>query len=217
MNAIIKAKILSFNTMKPLRPIFIVALIISSHIINAQNLILTKGNRTKEIEIGKFISIMTSNAEGIIDKWNFTVARGKLVSIGKDSITLNLFTKAERISEGKNLREGQMTHYKVDSTQFENSYSKSTIKNLAVWGSREEAIKNRKIWVGIGSTVYALGVFMPWFAVTVENEDTQDRLNTAAIIMILAGATVTVIATPKIFITSNDLRKNKKKKYWKIQ
>jgi|GEM_PF-6322506 len=185
--------------------------------VHAQDLILIEGNRTKVIETGKIISFKTNNSEGSFDKRNFASARGELIAVDHDSITLILFSESYRISEGKKLKSGELKNFPEDSIRFKKTFAKSTIKELAIWGDREEAIKNRKTWGTIGNLISAIGFAMPWFAGTTDDRDTRDRIMITGIAMLISGTVIVGIATPQIIKTSNDNRKNKNKKYWKIQ
>jgi len=202
--------------MLPFKPLFVIILLIGPIFINAQDLILVKGNRTKEITVGKIISFQTSNSEGTFDKRNYASFRGELASVEDDSISLILFNDINLIYDGKKLRESRISHYKADSTRLKISYAKSTIKKLSVWGNNEQAIKNRQIWERIGAFVVGIGLITPLFAGS-EDEDVPQGVKIAAVSMMLVGSTIAIIAQPKGIITSNDHRKNKKKKYWKIQ
>jgi len=193
-------------------PLFAIAMT-----VDAQDLILIKGNRTKVIETGKIISFKTSNSEDKFDKWNFASARGELISIGHDSFTLILFSEANRISDGKKLKSGELNYFKEDSIRFKKTYAKSQIKELALWGDREEAIKNRNTWGKIGNLISAIGFTMPWIASTVADRDTRNGIMIASFTMLLTGPAIVSIATPKMLKTSSDLRKNRNKKYWIIQ
>jgi len=206
--------------MKPakcINPILIAILCFTSIAASAQDLILVKRNRTKTIEIGKVISFKTANPKGIYDKRNYSSARGKLVSVDPDSITLILFSQAYRVDENRELRSKELKNFEDDSTRFEKTYAKSSIKQLAVWGDREEAIKQRKSWGKFGGSLAFIGGITQWIAATVEDNDTRHAMTLAGFGTLVVGTTILAIATPKILKTSNDLRKNKNKKYWKIQ
>ncbi len=193
-------------------PLFAIAMT-----VHAQDLLLTKRNRTKTIEIGKVISFKTANPKGIYDKRNYASARGKLVSVDPDSITLILFSQAYRIDENRELRSRELKSFVDDSTRIEKAYAKSSIKRLVVWGDSEKAIKQRKSWGKFGGSLAFIGVTTEWIATTVDDNDTRHAMTLAALGALVVGTTILVIATPKILKTSNDLRKNKNKIYWKIQ
>ncbi len=203
--------------MKLSKPVLIIALVACYIGSSAQNLLLTKGNRTKEFGVGKIIGLKTSNSQGTFDKRNFEWVLGELVSVEEDEITILLLRQSNMVSDGKKSRFEETKIFDTDTTRHTITLSKSNIKNIAVWGNREEVVKNRTNWAGIGSLAFGIGLIMPWFAVGVDDEDKQEGIMIAAVSMLFAGAVTNVIATPNILITSNDLRTNKKRKYWKVQ
>lgn len=200
--------------MKSLRSILTFVLCIAPIISNAQNLTLTKGNRTKEIKIGKIISLITSNSEGNYDNNNYYHARGRLVSVDQNSITLTIFDYSDIVSTGKKLKKGEVTNFLGDSGRVDKSFLKSGIKILSVWGKHESSIKDSKQLTGIGRAFIATGVLILVVGTTSDGENAIYYTGGG---MILAGIGMIALAIPDKLKTSNDLQKNKNKKYWKIQ
>ena len=201
--------------MAPLRSFLVFALCVAHVVINAQDLILTKGNRTKDIKIGKFIYVLTSNSEGIFNKYNFELALGDLVSVDGNSITLLIYSTSDIVSEGQKLIKEGVTNYIADSLRVEKSFPKSEIKELALLGKHKGSVKDRKQLKGIGSAVIATGVLVLILGTT--SSDPENGGFYIAGGMILGSAGMIALANPNKIKTSNDLRKKKNKEHWKIQ
>lgn len=184
--------------------------------MQAQNLVLSKGNAQKEILPGSFIELYLPNPENrMYDDCNHKKVYGEFIKADDDHITLAIHLLHTHACTEEKTTHQDSYNFKNSGNIKEMSVLKSEVKYILLAGKSEKSRHRKKSWRNVGGVLSTSGVVLYLMSI-VANDNAEKGLIAAAGITFSSGLIVGVAFSESGFPTSPHKRK-KNKKYWTIQ